>query len=733
MTDSRVAELMAAWSHRIESQGSPEGKGALDRLDKPPSVARIRAQASDVVDLDELFCHLPEFEKQALRREQPSELEVVLTEDQLHVWDPSATDLVVLECRPHWMPRVLGSVEGTPGGARLVVTVGRSRGLRVVVLSARGHLDRDLLVCWAHQSSDPARVSTGSKRVRVCEVVLEPRPAASVLRVGPEPLPAAFEGVQTALSTAAQHGRSGDYSAAASAYTRAHRTASLRGDTTGELKAAAGVAMALGALGYHADAERILHRVATTATVDREWAARLSAQLGWMHLHAGRVEEVSAWVGEARRHGAESPYLALLEGRLAVMEQKWTRALQVLSKLDPSGLAPEAAEVAVLRRARSLAGLGRVQEALEALQGSRSSSASLRALRLETRAAVEASLVGGPRWGAVLADASAFTPSEARAPEVRRPLKDLAAYALLDGRTDVASALLDGLAGEGAFVVMGLAHGSIVRGCSRQARLVSLGTSDLLELAMSARAEMRADNPGVALRSLQTLLELSRDLGGADPVLLVDDGCLRGAPVRAAFELARNAPVLMRSVDVRGRRAAGGQPRSTDILSLADVRGDLPEARRELPAELGGQRLHRSDATWSALTDTASSVGLVHVAVHTRDVNGQLTLELADRLVTATDLLQLRLERAPLCILSGCGTTGVPANRSSFASALLEAGASAVVTTAWPVEDAEMARFVRELTTHWTSEDPVAAVARTRFRMRRQGERARLWAAPEVY
>ncbi|MAE44329.1 MAG: hypothetical protein CMF63_04985, partial [Magnetovibrio sp.] len=68
----------------------------------------------------------------------------------------------------------------------------------------------------------------------------------------------------------------------------------------------------------------------------------------------------------------------------------------------------------------------------------------------------------------------------------------------------------------------------------------------------------------------------------------------------------------------------------------------------------------------------------------------------------------------------------------SLAGAFLKSGASAVVSTHWPVRDREFQGFVEALVDRWPFPDPALAVARVCRRLRRQGAPPRVWGAPVV-
>jgi CHAT domain-containing protein len=105
------------------------------------------------------------------------------------------------------------------------------------------------------------------------------------------------------------------------------------------------------------------------------------------------------------------------------------------------------------------------------------------------------------------------------------------------------------------------------------------------------------------------------------------------------------------------------------------------------------------------------------------------------------DVLGADLSRCELVVLSGCAT-GVPAlwgssAGPSLAEAFLDAGAGAVIHTAWPVRDdhaeATMAAFIRSWKKH--GQPPAAALCEARRRLAANGHGFRhpaSWAAYRI-
>jgi CHAT domain-containing protein len=184
---------------------------------------------------------------------------------------------------------------------------------------------------------------------------------------------------------------------------------------------------------------------------------------------------------------------------------------------------------------------------------------------------------------------------------------------------------------------------------------------------------------------------------------LVQDHALRVLPSAATL------PVLAKRAATAGDGLRGS--------AFAPFPDQLPASRLEVDAvasEIGDmERLVGARATERAVRQALAEPGLVHLATHgILNVGNPMfsRLELArdggedtgdDGRLEVHELLGLTIE-APLVYLSGCETGSGAAHSTSFAvgadyatlaQAFLFAGASSVVATLWPVEDAGAAEF----------------------------------------
>jgi len=146
---------------------------------------------------------------------------------------------------------------------------------------------------------------------------------------------------------------------------------------------------------------------------------------------------------------------------------------------------------------------------------------------------------------------------------------------------------------------------------------------------------------------------------------------------------------------------------------LADVAGDLPDARREsskVASLFNATPLVGVAATSKALF-AAKPDSLLHVAVHA-DVNGSGFLKLHDRAVSAPEISASKLGPA-LVVLSACSTaqSGDPELAGSLSTAFLTGGSARVVATLRPVSDLGALEITNSFYTAGGVGDPVRVLA----------------------
>jgi CHAT domain-containing protein len=177
-------------------------------------------------------------------------------------------------------------------------------------------------------------------------------------------------------------------------------------------------------------------------------------------------------------------------------------------------------------------------------------------------------------------------------------------------------------------------------------------------------------------------------------------------PVIAARPVLR-APRLPEIGACASRSDLGG------AVVLADVAGDLPEARREsskVASQFKATPFVGAAATSTALF-AARPDSLLHVAVHA-DVDGGGILRLHDRAVSAPEISASKLGPA-LVVLSACSTarSSDPELAGSLSTAFLAGGSKQVVATLRPVTDAGALEVTRRFYEAEGFKDPVRVLA----------------------
>lgn len=166
----------------------------------------------------------------------------------------------------------------------------------------------------------------------------------------------------------------------------------------------------------------------------------------------------------------------------------------------------------------------------------------------------------------------------------------------------------------------------------------------------------------------------------------------------------------------------------------------LPGARREadLVAETLGQKAFLGkDATRAAfLASAESDVNLIYLAAHgiASDVSPleDSFIALADGRLTAREILQLQLRSRPLVVLSAC-QSGLGRSHSGGTVGLTRsfviAGASAVVSSLWNVDDHATEALMRDFLAATTTDRPAAALWKAMHAARdRNPDDPALWA-----
>lgn len=217
---------------------------------------------------------------------------------------------------------------------------------------------------------------------------------------------------------------------------------------------------------------------------------------------------------------------------------------------------------------------------------------------------------------------------------------------------------------------------------------------------------------------------------------LVADGILGNLPFaalrRGGRYLVEDHPVLflpslgaLAALESR-RGEAPGPP-----LVLADSRGDLPAAAaegRQVAGRLGSPFLVGRTAVSGELRK-ASRAGTLHLALHTGPGPRGAWLQLADRQVSASEIVAGRIGPR-LVVLASC-SSGVRPGRQmwgSLGAAFLAAGSRAVLASLWSVEDERAREFVLRFYAEGGAADPSGALARTQRVAIAEGRSPMFWA-----
>lgn len=268
-----------------------------------------------------------------------------------------------------------------------------------------------------------------------------------------------------------------------------------------------------------------------------------------------------------------------------------------------------------------------------------------------------------------------------------------------------------------------------------------------LERRVGRAMEMMSTDPGRAdagvdgalqssLRDLATLLlppGLATTHGAASGrwLRIQTDGALGSFPFEAlnlsddrySPLLAHWGVVYVRGVATPGRRARIGTILADPLFAsrlkqmhggLASLPGGRMEAQRMAAVDPSARQLIGKDATRRALekvwTDSRYLFLATHAASEPNDVSSFFIPLASDPLdprrdseyLEVADVLAADFSRCELVVLSGCAT-GVPvalasSGAPSLASAFVDAGASAVIRTSWPIRDdaaaATMSTFI---------------------------------------
>lgn len=283
----------------------------------------------------------------------------------------------------------------------------------------------------------------------------------------------------------------------------------------------------------------------------------------------------------------------------------------------------------------------------------------------------------------------------------------------------------------------------------------------------STRGVDGGQKPATASRDLYDLLmaPAERELSSAHEVQVVADGFLGRLPFGALKRsddtyLIEQLPVsYAASVQV----AARVMRRSTDGLIVGNPAFDarlfpelqpLPAATaeaRSIRQHYGGAAmLEDASATKRAFVKALKKAGMLHFAGHARLVDraplqshlvlGRQQGDLTENVLSAAEIEALDLRNLGLVVLSACGTTQVTSRRNGsengLSRAFLDAGAGAVVSSLWEVDDAATAvlmnDFHRQLAAHVLPAEALRAAQLAMLGSVKEHAAPRYWSAFRV-
>lgn len=239
-------------------------------------------------------------------------------------------------------------------------------------------------------------------------------------------------------------------------------------------------------------------------------------------------------------------------------------------------------------------------------------------------------------------------------------------------------------------------------------------------------------------------------LGGATRVLVVPHGGLAALPF-AALAPAGGPPLaehlalaLAPSARAAWRSLGWPQRRWRHALALGES-SQLPqagaEARQVAALYPEGRALLDAEATPSALRAAAAGQDLLHLACHAqfRGDNPRFSaLHLHGGALTADEAERLPLGSGPLVVLSGCETAlseaGPLDEMVGLVRAFLRAGASRVLASLWPVDDAITAQFMHRFHCALAAgQAPAQALREAQWQLRASQPHPFFWACFTLY
>ncbi|HEX4961415.1 MAG TPA: CHAT domain-containing protein [Thermoanaerobaculia bacterium] len=279
---------------------------------------------------------------------------------------------------------------------------------------------------------------------------------------------------------------------------------------------------------------------------------------------------------------------------------------------------------------------------------------------------------------------------------------------------------------------------------SRELVRLPIGRADLqnkIELLRN-RIALREPAEDLAKELFQSLFAPLASYVHHSNLLIVPHGALHLLPFAALRDGAGHPLVeshtlaFLPSASVLPFILAKRRPVAGPMLVLGDPDGSLSHAAAEARAVaqlFGTEPLLGPRATKTALRERASQAGILHIAAHTSLDSGRplfSRVNLArdarnDGDLEAHEVFGLDLSHVSLVVLAGCSTGENKVNAgddlSGLTRAFLYAGAPAVVTTLWPINDEASMELMKIFYLHLhRGESPASALREAQLEIRRQ-------------
>ncbi len=209
------------------------------------------------------------------------------------------------------------------------------------------------------------------------------------------------------------------------------------------------------------------------------------------------------------------------------------------------------------------------------------------------------------------------------------------------------------------------------------------------------------------------LLDPWRDRWKGKKLVLLPSGALSRVPLEALPGVLDECEVIHAFSSQLSRVTPGPDRRVVGLGGLAE----LPDTVRELNGlrELfpASECFVGSAATRAELAEVAGRADVLHLATHASSEPPYL--QLADGRVTLDDILGLGLKAGSLVVLSACetGRAHQEGDLNSLAAGFRAAGASSVIASLWPVDDAATAELFGEFYRELRAGSPAAQALRT--------------------